>query len=794
MKFSESWLKEFITYTITSEQLVQKLTDAGLEVDSLTRLDEGIKNLVVAEVITATQHPNADRLKCCQVSIGEANLVQVVCGGTNVRSGIKVILAKVGATLPENFKIKKSKIRGEESNGMICSAAELGLEEDSGGSIMELPSNAPVGKDGIAYLQLNDCVIDVDLTPNRGDCLSLIGIARELSAILDQTFEPQYQQSPEPHHNEVAEITVQASTACPRYLGQIIHNVDNKVTTPLWLRERLRRSSVRPNSAIVDIANYDMLELGQPLHSFDYDALAGDITVRYAKENEKINLINGQETYCNNDTVVIADTDGPIALAGVMGSAESAVQANTTSILLESAFFTPESIAGKARQYNLSSDACFRFERGVDPTLPAKAIARATQLIIDICGGRFGPIAEQTDRAQLPKVDTIQLRTAKIEKILGQSFDSAWIGEKLTKLGMQVTPTAQGWSVNPPTHRFDIERDVDLIEELARLYGYDKLPIRQPKLVLTSIVNTNRQTLNQIQQTLINRGYNEIISYSFQPTNRLELFSKTSAQLSLLNPISEEFATMRSHMAVGLLRTLQYNLNRQHSNLRLFETGLCFNIDTQSSDLKQELMLGGIATGDFQTQQWNHPARPYDFFACKADVEAVLQTLGLKQRYEFSQSQLQYLHPGQQATISIAGELVGEFGAVHPTVLQEFQINQPNFIFSLQIGHLQPRPRPEFAILSRYPSIRRDLALILDKSITAEAIISAMQDIAGSLLKQVMVFDRYDGKGIESGKMSLACSLILQHDQRTLVDQEVNELIDKVVARIRQQYGATLRQ
>lgn len=794
MKFSTNWLSEFIQHDLSIETLVDHLTNAGLEVDSVTALDAEIKNIIVANVVSAEPHPDADRLKLCQVDTGSGDTVQVVCGGSNVRTGLNVILAQVGARLPGGLKIKKSKIRGQESYGMICSAQELRLEENSAGGILELPEDAPIGQDGIEYLQLNDVVIDVDLTPNRGDCLSLLGIARELATIelknVKSISEPQVTET----ITIQREVKTLSPESCPRYAGRVVKGVNAKAQTPYWMKERLRRSGVRPVSAIVDVANYVMLELGQPTHTFDLDKVEGHLRVRYANEGESIELLDGHKINCDASTLLIADEKKALALAGVMGGANSSVSDSTTNLLLESAYFGQTSVAGKARQYNLTSEGCFRHERGIDPTLQVFALNRLTELLQQIVGGQAGPIVEVVNSEYLPQQSQITLRKSRIKRLLGFDLKEDWVEACLQRVCETVKQEGDtGWVVTPPAYRFDICIEADLIEELARLYGYAQIEATTPKQLLQPKTPGSDNTVDEMRKFLSNRGFAEAITYSFTSKQLANAFNPDNIGLELLNPISEELSTMRGHLAPGLLTAVKHNLNRQQHSIALFEVGMCFNKTNQLPDLKQKTHCCVIATGDQTPILWNAKTKPIDFFYMKNEALQLLASLGFSQQVMLQQSQLAYLHPGQQAQIFMQDQCIGEIGALHPQLLSELDVDCPVFIFSVKIEDLQTRPRSKFAILSKYPAIKRDLAFVVEEHISAKQVTDQIQQSAGSLLRDVILFDVYQGAGIADNKKSVAMSLVLQDNERTLTDDEVNEIIETVVEDLGNNLRATLR-
>ncbi len=791
MKFSEQWLRGWVSPQVSRDELVARLSMAGLEVDSVTPAAGVFSGVVVGEVLSTEQHPDADKLRVCQVSNG-AETFQVVCGAPNVRPGLKIPFAMIGAELPGDFKIKKAKLRGVESNGMLCSQAELQVGEGNDG-LMELPADAPVGQDVRVYLELDDASIEVDLTPNRGDCLSVAGLAREVGALYDAVVtRPQVAVVPAVH-DEVRPVDVIASAACPRYLGRVIRNVDLSRPTPLWMVERLRRSDVRSIDAAVDITNYVMLELGQPLHAFDLAEINGGIRVRMAEEGEKLVLLDGQEVSLRADTLVIADHQRALAIAGVMGGEHSGVSATTRDIFLESAFFDQIAVAGKARSYGLHTDASHRYERGVDWQLAREAMERATGLLLEITGGEAGPVIETVSDQHLPSVEPIILRAERIEQMLGMKMDAAEIERLLTALGLTVAPHAsEQWRVEVPSHRFDITLEVDLIEELARLHGYNRLPVRYPQARLAPQPRAEaRSDLPALRRLLVARGYQEAITYSFIDQKWFELFSPGVEPLLLANPISADMSAMRSSLWPGLVKSLQHNLNRQQDRVRLFESGLRFV--GQLEGLKQEPMLAGVICGSRLPEGWAQGRDVVDFFDVKADVEAVLGFAGAQDDFRFVPGSHAALHPGQTARIERDGREVGYIGALHPELSKTLGLDRPVFVFELVLAEVATGRLPKFHELSRFPEVRRDLALLADRGVSATAVLDVIRENAGEWLTDLRLFDVYQGKGIDPLRKSLAVGLTWQHPSRTLTDDEVNASTQQILTSLEARLNATLR-
>ena len=791
MKFSEQWLRGWVSPQASRDELVARLSMAGLEVDSVTLAAGEFSGVVVGEVLATEQHPDADKLRVCQVSDGSETF-QVVCGAPNVRPGLKIPFAQIGAQLPGDFKIKKAKLRGVESNGMLCSQSELQVGEGNDG-LMELPDDAPTGQDFRVYLELDDASIEVDLTPNRGDCLSLAGLAREVGALYAAPVTRPSIAAVAAVNDEVRPVEVLAPAACPRFLGRVVRNVDLSKATPLWMVERLRRSEVRSIDAAVDITNYVMIELGQPMHAYDLAEIDGGIRVRMAEEGEKITLLDGQEVALRGDTLVIADHARLLGIAGVMGGENSGVTAKTRDVFLEAAFFEPISVAGKARSYGLHTDASHRFERGVDSNLAREAMERATALLLKIAGGEPGPIIECVSEQHLPQIAPITLRAERVSQMLGLELGAAEIETLLTGLGLRVTASGQGqWSVEVPTHRFDISLEVDLIEELARLYGYNRLPVRYPQARLAPQANPEaRSDLPALRRLLVARGYQEAITYSFIDPKLFELFSPGVEPLLLANPISADMAAMRSSLWPGLVKALQHNLNRQQDRVRLFESGLRFV--GQLEGLKQEPMLAGVVCGSRLPEGWAQGRETVDFFDVKADVEAVLGFAGALDAFTFVPGQHPALHPGQTARIERNGQEVGYLGALHPELVKSLGLDRAVFVFELVLAEVSEGRLPKFQELSRFPEVRRDLALLADRDVAASSVLAVIRENAGEWLTDLRLFDVYQGKGIDPHRKSLAVGLTWQHPSRTLNDDEVNATTQTILTSLEQRLNATLR-
>jgi phenylalanyl-tRNA synthetase beta chain len=790
MQISEAWLRSYVNPSISSEKLIEQLTMAGLEVGSVEPAAAIFSGVVVGEVLSIQQHPDADRLRICQVDVGQEESLQIVCGASNVRVGLKTPAALCGAVLPGDFNIKKSKLRGVESLGMLCSEKELGLAADANG-LMELSSDAPVGIDIRDYLSLNDSIIEVDLTPNRADCLCVEGLAREVALLNKMDWSITKVNKTVIGHQDTLKVTVEDTTACPRYLGRLIKDVNAKAITPLWMQERLRRSGLRSLGPLVDVTNYVLLELGQPLHVFDANKLSGDITVRRAKTDESLLLLNNEVVTLDNEALVIADDQKALALAGVMGGNDSAVSDVTQSLFLECAFFTPLAIAGKARRYGLHTDSSHRFERGVDATLQDRAIDRATQLIIDIAGGSAGPITVVSTKENIPKRSSVLLRRQKIEKILGINFTDEYIVDLFQRLGMTIQAEAEGWQVVPPGFRFDIGIEADLIEEIARIYGYNNLP--RSSLLMRSELLTATETLldiDRVKDLLVDRGYQEAITYSFVDEDIQKTVTPNDELIRLKNPISSEMAVMRTTLWCGLLKAALYNTNRQQARVRLFESGLRFV--KQHDETHQQKMLAGLVLGTAYSEQWTEKSRKVDFYDAKADIQAMFALAGCE--VNFHSATHVSLHPGQTAQIVTPnGQTIGWLGMLHPNLEKKLGFDTQVFLFELDQNLMLNKRISVFKSLSKYPSVRRDLALIVDEAITASEIIYCVKKSTGTVLQDVIIFDVYRGKGIEEGKKSMALSLVIQDDTQTLTDSEIDAIVSRLLLLLANEKNAKLR-
>ncbi|WP_323754763.1 phenylalanine--tRNA ligase subunit beta [Marinobacter sp.] len=789
MKFSEQWLREWVNPSIDSQALMDQITMAGLEVDGFEPVAGEFTGIIVGEVLSVEAHPDADKLRVCQVSNGEET-VQVVCGAPNVREGLKVPFAEVGAVLPGNFKITKAKLRGQPSQGMLCSESELALSESHDG-LMELPDDAPVGQSMVDYLKLNDIAIDVDLTPNRSDCLSIKGLAREVGVLNSMVVEALEIEPVEAVHSEVPAIRIEAPEACPRYLGRILRNVNLKAETPLWMQEKLRRSGIRSIDAAVDVTNYVMLELGQPLHAFDREEISGGIVVRMAKAGEKLVLLDGQEVELTAETLVIADHDKPIAIAGVMGGEHSGVNDKTQDLVLESAYFEPIAMAGKARHYGLHTDASHRFERGVDYELAREAMERATRLLMDIVGGEPGEIVEVVSWEDLPKAKTVDLREKRLADVLGLAIDRTTVEEILSRLGLRVEKLLKdGWRISVPSFRPDISIEEDLIEEVGRIYGYNNLPVTEPTGSLgLSVREEAVRPLSAVRNFFVAQGYQEAITYSFVDPKVQQLVDPDREGIALANPISADLSVMRTTLWSGLIKTVQHNQNRQQPRIRLFETGLRFVKDGEQID--QQPMLAGVVVGNQNPENWTNGRRASDFFDVKGELESLFQVLGIQ--IQFRASQHPALHPGQTAELLRDGESVGWLGTLHPQVQKNLELNGTILMFELFLNSIVTGYVPNFKDVSKFPEVRRDLAIIIGSEVSFAQVEEIARKQAGEHLTDMRVFDVYEGESLGEGNRSLALSLFWQHPERTLNEDEVHTLFNGVIDSLKEELGATLR-
>lgn len=786
MKFTESWLRTLVDPKIDTETLADQLTMLGLEVDAVTPVAPKFNNVIIGEIIQAEQHPDADRLRVCLVNVGGKELLNIVCGAPNARPGIRVAVATIGAVLPGDFEIKEAKLRGVLSQGMLCAQDELGLAKTMEG-ILELPLDAPVGQNIRKYLSLDDAIFDINLTPNRGDCLSMVGIAREVA--LKNKLQMQAPKGVKiiAKIKDKVTISLRAPEACPLYVGRIIKKIDNTVATPAYIATRLTHSGVRCISPVVDILNYVMLLIGQPMHAFDLKKIHGNIVVRFAVENETLGLLNGTEAHLKPNTLVIADAQKPLAIAGVMGGSESEVAADTDEILLEAAYFKPECIVGRARQYNLQSDSAQRFERGVDPNLAHEALELATHMILDVCGGEAANICETRHKSNLPKNFEIIMYYAHLEKLLGSGVDVKEIAKILDGIGCELIKQTKDFiKVKTPCWRFDLHIAEDLIEEIARVHGYDKfapiIPSFPLQVRMTKEVHNSTQA---IKDFLCARGMTEVITFSFVDPKEHQYFKDDRQARVLTNPLSSDLSEMRLSLMTSLLKVLQYNERRQVENVRIFEVGRIY-------ETNEITMLGGLLYGQREPHNWQGNAL-IDFYDLKGLLEALFHFTLIDQIEFKNQGLPSWVHPGQSLSIWLNDKKIGYMGALHPQCQSAFDLKHLPYLFEIELSALSVGKPPKANPVSKFPSIRRDLALIIPEAHSAEIVLSVIKKVPGDLLADAYVFDVYQGEHVAKGHKSLAIALLLQHKDHTLVDTEVDQYIQGVVARLQSKLNAVLR-
>ncbi|UCX04972.1 phenylalanine--tRNA ligase subunit beta [Shewanella glacialimarina] len=794
MKFSESWLREWVNPSVSRDELSHQITMAGLEVDGIDLVAAAFSGVIVGEVVECGQHPDADKLRVTKINVGSDELIDIVCGAPNCRLGLKVAVAMVGAVLPGDFKIKKAKLRGQPSMGMLCSYSELGINIESDG-IIELPQDAPIGQDVRQYLDLDDAIIDVDLTANRADCLGMAGLAREVGVLNRQVVTEPTWKAAEATIDAPIAINVQAKEACPRYLGRIVKNINVKAATPLWMQEKLRRSGIRSIDPIVDITNYVLIEFGQPMHAFDLNTLNGAINVRLGDGVEKLTLLDGNELTVPSDTLVIADDKQAVALAGVFGGEATGVTDSTQDILLECAFFAPLAIMGKSRRLGLHTDASHRFERGVDPQLQHKVMDRATRLVLDICGGEAGQVIEAVAVEHLPAAAKITLRRSKLDKTLGHPIPDADVVDILQRLGFSVEAVNDTWVVTTATYRFDMAIEEDLIEEVARIYGYNNIPNTAPQAALSMSDHTEANIpLKRVRNMLVARGFQEAITYSFVDPKMQALVHPEQDTMILPNPISTEMSSMRLSMFTGLLSAVGYNQNRQQSRVRLFETGLRFVPDTSSdAGVRQQAMIGAVISGAQNDEHWSMESKSVDFFDLKGDLEAIIGLTVAASEFSFKAATHPALHPGQCAEILRNNRVIGHIGAIHPSLEKPFGLNGKTIVFELELDALLHASLPLAQAVSKFPANRRDIAVVVDDHISATDVMNLIRKVGENQLVGLNLFDVYLGKGVEPGKKSLAIALTLQDITRTLEDKDITETMESVLSALKTEFNASLR-
>ncbi|WP_395840119.1 phenylalanine--tRNA ligase subunit beta [Edwardsiella tarda] len=794
MKFSELWLREWVNPAINSAALSEQITMAGLEVDGVEPVAGAFHGVVVGEVVECHQHPNADKLRVTKVNVGGERLLDIVCGAPNCRQGLRVAVATIGAVLPGDFKIKAAKLRGEPSEGMLCSFSELGISDDHNG-IIELPADAPLGCDLRDYLKLDDNTIEISVTPNRADCLGILGIARDVAVLNDLPLAVPAQAPVEVSIDDRFPIEVQAAEACPRYLGRVVRGIDVTAKTPLWMSEKLRRCGIRSIDAVVDVTNYVLLELGQPMHAFDLNRLQGGIVVRMAREGETLTLLDGNQATLASDTLVIADHQQPLALAGIFGGEHSGVNDETRDVLLECAYFNPLAITGRARRYGLHTDASHRYERGVDPQLQQRAMERATELLLALCGGQAGPVIDVSSDAYLPQPATITLQRSKLDRLIGHPISDEQVLAILQRLGCQVNVVEGGWQALAPSWRFDMTIEEDLIEEVARVYGYNNIP--DVPLRADLVMTAHREAdlpLKRVKTLLVDRGYQEAITYSFVDPKVQALLHPQQPALILPSPISVDMSAMRLSLWSGLLGAVVYNQNRQQTRVRLFETGLRFVPDERANlGIRQDMMLAGVIAGPRNEEHWGMERQAVDFYDLKGDLEAVLELTGKLDEVQFRAEAHDALHPGQSAALYLQGERIGFIGVVHPELERKLDLNGRTVVFEVRWDALADRRIPQAREISRYPANRRDIAVVVAENVPAEEVLAECKKVGANQVVGVNLFDVYCGKGVAEGYKSLAISLVLQDTTRTLEEEEIAATVAKCVEALKQRFQASLR-
>ncbi|WP_347252894.1 phenylalanine--tRNA ligase subunit beta [Leminorella grimontii] len=794
MKFSESWLREWVNPALSREELSEQITMAGLEVDGIEPVAGEFTGVVVGRVVECAQHPNADKLRVTKVDVGRGELLDIVCGAPNCRKGLTVACATVGAVLPGDFKIKAAKLRGEPSEGMLCSFSELGISDDHSG-IIELPEDAPLGQDVREYLKLDDATIEISVTPNRADCLGIIGVARDVAVINRLPLNEPDTSAVAATVSDTLPIHIEATDACPRYLGRVVKGINVKAATPLWMKEKLRRCGIRSIDPVVDVTNYVLLELGQPMHAFDLSRIEGGINVRMATPGEELVLLDGNKVTLSDDILVIADHQKPLAMGGIFGGEHSGVNEETQDVLLESAFFNPLSIAGRARRFGLHTDASHRYERGVDSAMQERAMERATKLLVEICGGQPGPVISAVAQDKLPKPATIVLRRHKLDSLIGHHVDDEQVTDILTRLGCHVVHQGDSWTAVAPSWRFDMAIEEDLIEEVARVYGYNSIPNVPLRADLVMAEHCEAElSLRRVKEMLVDRGYQEAITYSFVDPKVQRLLHPEQDALILPSPISVEMSAMRLSLWSGLLGAVVYNQNRQQSRVRLFESGLRFVPDESAEfGVRQEPMLAGVITGSRYDEHWNLARDAVDFYDLKGDLEAVLALTGKLSEIEFRAESNPALHPGQSAAIYLDGKHIGYIGVVHPELEKKLSLNGRTVVFEVLWDRLANRRVPQAREVSRFPANRRDIAIVVAENVPAANVLDLCKKVGVNQVVGVNLFDVYRGKGVAEGYKSLAISLTLQDTARTLEEEEIAATVNQCVEALKQRFQASLR-
>ncbi len=791
MLISEQWLREWTSPKLDSQILAKKLTLSGLEVASIEPAGTPLPKVVVGKITTITPHPRSQKLKVCDVDVGRTRPLKIVCGAANAAAGMKAPTALIGAELPNGVKVAKTRIRDVVSSGMLCSAEELGLEQASDG-IMALDKTAKVGKVVSQVLGFDDKLFDIELTPNRGDCLSVLGIAREVSAACGTHLRWPKLAKPRATCKTRIPIQIKAGRDCPRYVGRVVENIDVNAPTPSWLSEKLRRSGVRSVNCVVDVTNYVMMELGQPMHAFDLERVDSKIVVRHANDGETLTLLDETKVKLDAETLVIADKDKAIALAGIMGGADSAVSAKTRSILFEAAHFRPQVVAGKARQLGMHTDASHRFERGVDATLPEQAMHRATELLVDIAGGEVGPIIETKHERYLPKQQPIVLRHSQVERLLGARVSPKRVENILKRLEMKLRGNKSGWRVVAPTYRFDINIEPDLIEEIARIDGYDAVPVNIPHVGATppsqseGILSTQR-----IRKLMADREYREAITYSFVDANLQNAIEPKIRPVPLANPIAENMGVMRTSLWPGLLQAVSNNFNRQHRRIRLFEIGHVFF--KTSNGYAEQQRLAGAVMGSALAEQWAVDSPGADFFDVKGDLEALFQ-IGGRRKFSFHQAEHPALHPGQTASIKLARQRIGAIGRLHPDLQTQLDLDQPVYLFEVAFDAIAEREVPRYTPISRFPAVRRDISIVVAEGVSAKELFDTIRAAAGNVLTDLHLFSIYRGESIDASRKSVSFRLTFQESSRTLTDTEIDRIMKRILHTLQNKHEAELRE
>ena len=797
MKIPESWLRSFVDPDWSSERLASELTMAGLEVEETNAFAPPFERIVVAEVRSATRHPQADKLSVCEVFDGQ-EVRQIVCGAPNVAAGLRVPCALPGAVLPGGLTIAATKLRGVDSNGMLCSARELGISEDHAG-LLELPADAPVGSDVRAYLDLDDPVHLLKLTPNLAHCLSVVGVAREVAALSGAPLQlPNFDPAPV-SIDERLPVRIEAADLCGRFSGRVIRGVDARAPTPEWMKRRLEHAGQRPISALVDISNYVMLELGRPTHVFDLGKIRTPLVVRWARPGERLELLSGRVVTLDPGIGIIADGEEVESIAGIMGGERTAVTLDITDVYLEAAFWWPEAIAGRTRQLNFVTDAAHRFERGVDAATTAAHLEYLSRLVLEICGGQAGPLDDQI--VALPERPALRLRTERAAKVIGARISDAEIADIFRRLGLEFAQQPGSFEVNPPSYRFDLQIEEDLIEEVARIWGFDHLPQRPPVAPSPMLAcPEGRRSALTIKQLMAARDFQEVINYSFVDS-RLDAQLSQQATVRLLNPIASNLDVMRTTLLGGLIDNLRANLNRKASRVRLFEIGRVFRKDPSVESgplavdgIAQPRHLAALAYGDASEEQWGLPSRWVDFFDLKGD----LVTLAPEEEWDFAPAAHSALHPGRAARVSLRGQEIGWIGELHPALQQQLELPRPVLVMEIELEPLLESEIPVAGELSKFPPVIRDLALVVADSVPAAEVIAAIRSAAlaepvARNVKYVKLFDEYRGKGLENKEKSLALRIWMQDTDRTLDEAQVTQAMQAIVARVAAELGARLR-